>query len=507
MDSIVLCADSESLRHPEMIGLEGVRLDDVPWLVTLSRAEEVRARARQDPMPQEFWIASADDMEAINIAAALKRDEPLRTIRLVVSDATGSVLSRAHAASVDEVLPLWRFAQRFRTETQRRAVMGMPAKGREEGGGGSGQARIEATGATAPATGVLSAPSEASVPVAAAVPVRSSPAIAGPVAAVPAAGEDDRTLVMAPLAKAVAAAAPVRTDGKSAFVLSVVSGSGGAGKTTVALYAALLAQAQGYATLLVDGDLQFGDLHTILDRERPCTVVDALQASDPLALLRPTEGELAFIAAPRKLEEAELCAPQLPRLIDAMAPHFDVVVVNTATSWTDYHAPLIDRSTRTLFLIDQRASSVRACQHAMDVCLRSGIATSSFLFALNRCSRHALFTSIDVSCALNGAHVIELKEGGNAVEEACSAGMAVELLGEKNGLCASLVEMLDGMLPQRPDEMRQGARSRGKARSREGAARGERRSARRGKHGKRERYGAAEPVPFEAPVASARQGA
>lgn len=480
MDSIVLCADSESLRHPEMIGLEGVQLDAVPWLTAFSRAEEVRAHARCAPMPQEFWIASADDMEAINVAAALKHDEPLRTIRLVVSDATGSVLSRAHAAQVDEVLPLWRFAQRFRTEAQRRAVMAMPAKGE--------------SASAAPVDDGTRSQAPAGRPV---VPRSAEPAA-------------DRTVALAPLLHAaVASAAPVppapSASQKSAFVLSVVSGSGGAGKTTVALYVALLAQAQGYRTLLIDGDLQFGDLHTILDAKDPCTVADALQAPDPVALLHPDEGALSFIAAPRKLEEAELCAAHLPRLIDAVAPRFDVVVVNTGASWTDYHAPLLERSSRTLFLIDQRASSVRACQHALDVCLRSGIATGSFLFALNRCSRHALFTSIDVSCALNGAHVIELKEGGGAVEEACGAGLPFDLLHEKNDLCDSLEDMLASMLPEKEEGARRSSGcGRAKGRSRENAGRGERRTQRRGKHGKRERYGTVETAAIEAPAGVGR---
>lgn len=486
MDPIVLCADSESLQHPEMIGLEGVRLDTVPWLMTCSRAEEARALARRAPMPQEFWIASADDMEAINVAAALKRDEPLRTVRLVVSDATGSVLSRAHAAQVDETLPLWRFAQRFRTEGQRRAVIGASA---------SEKSPVPVPGGTlavaGPATpNVALAPSQKLQGAAKALEAQA--VLAGSVASTPL-SDADRTLAMAPLVDVAAAMAPTGT-GDGAFVISVVSGSGGAGKTTVALHAALLARARGHRTLLIDGDLQFGDLRAMLDRKNARTVSDVLEAPDPWGSLSEGDDELAFIAAPRKLEEAELCAPHLPRLVDAAAARFDVVVVDTGASWTDYHASLLERSNRTLFLIDQRATSVRACQHALDVCLRSGIATGSFLFALNRCSRHALFTSIDVSCALSGAHVVELKEGGSAVEEACGAGLSADLLRGKNDLCGSLDELLAVMLPERGIEGSASARSRGRSRTREGAVRGERRSLRKGKHGRRERQGAAEAV-------------
>ena len=101
-----------------------------------------------------------------------------------------------------------------------------------------------------------------------------------------------------------------------------------------------------------------------------------------------------------------------PQLLDQLTARFDVVVANTGAAWAEQHALLLERSSKALFLIDQRPSSLRACQHALDLCARCGIATGPFLYAVNRCSKNALFTSIDVSCSLRGAHVFELKDGG-----------------------------------------------------------------------------------------------
>ena len=217
-------------------------------------------------------------------------------------------------------------------------------------------------------------------------------------------------------------------------------------------------------------------------------MAEVLQSTEPFKLLHGTDELPAFIAAPRKLEEAELYAREMPRMLDALAPHYDLIVVDTGCSWTEYHAPLLERASRTLFLVDQRASSIRAAQHALDVCMRSGIATSSFFFALNRCARSAPFTSIDASCALNGAHVVELKDGGRDVEELCGAGLALDLLGEKNDLCESMEELLSAVLPSKGGQVRKTRRSRVRGRAKDGAMRSERRGQRRGKHGKRERH-------------------
>lgn len=493
MEEVILCADTESLMRPAMIGLDGCRLDAVPWLKVFSTGEEARAYSR-GAQGGEAWVVSADDMEAINIAAALKHDDPLRNVCLVVADATGSVSSRAHAAHVDRMLTLSGFVQLFHAEHQRRQAQGGSAFC---AAGDNVGFDLGMKGSIDPAQ---SADMTVKMPSVAAAAASVCPASLG--GATLAAQSSDGISSQAPLAVAPSSAQAM--SGKSAFLLPVVSGSGGAGKTTAALCFALRAQAEGYRTLLIDGDLQFGDMHSLLGIQKPVTMAEVLQSPDPRSILHATDALPAFIAAPRKLEEAELYAREMPRMLDALAPFFDLIVVDTGNSWTEYHAPLLERANRTLFLIDQRASSVRAAQHAIDVCMRSGIATSSFFFALNRCARNALFTSIDVSCALNGAHVVELREGGREVEEVCGAGLASDLLGEKNDFRESLEDAMEAILPQKGDRAPRTSRSRVRGRAREGAVHGERRGLRRGKHGKRDRHVLADSAASDASLVAKR---
>lgn len=492
MDEVILCADTESLMHPEMIGLDGCRLDAVPWLKVFSSGEETRAHARKG-QGGEVWVASADDMEAINVAAALKHDDPLRTVCLVAADATGSVSSRAHAARVDQMFTLAGFVHRFYAEHQRQQAQNNSAASgavKESSSRANDMASVAMGHAPLPyendMTMKLPQVSVSQPSIASAVP--SALASAHPAHAATASIVPPTAPLAVPSAIPVSTASAIgpRAGAKNAFLLPVVSGSGGAGKTTVSLYLSLLARSEGYRTLLVDGDLQFGELCSLLNLTKAPTMAEVLQSSNPLALLCGTDTLPAVIAAPRKLEEAELYAREMPQMLDALAPHFDVIIVNTGNSWTEYHAPLLERASCTLFLIDQRVSSVRAAQHALDVCMRSGIATSSFLFALNRCVRNAFFTSMDVSCALNGAHVVELKDGGDDVEELCGAGLGLDLLHEKNDFCESVEELLSLILPSKGQQMGRMTRSRARGRAKDGRMRGERRSTRRGKHGKRE---------------------
>ena len=60
-----------------------------------------------------------------------------------------------------------------------------------------------------------------------------------------------------------------RPGARAGFLFPVVSGSGGAGKSTVSVLSALIAQRMGYNTLLLDFDLQFGDAPGAHGRAEP----------------------------------------------------------------------------------------------------------------------------------------------------------------------------------------------------------------------------------------------
>ena len=155
----------------------------------------------------------------------------------------------------------------------------------------------------------------------------------------------------------------------------------------------------------------------------------------------------ALLGAPRHLEEAETVAQSAPALLAALGGMFDVIVANTGSAWAEQHAVLLERCSKALFLIDQRASSIAACRRALDLCARCGIAVSPFLFAVNFCAKGAPLTSIDASCALRGAQTVELADGGAEVEEALSEGRPQDLIEAGNPLVASLDALLADILP------------------------------------------------------------
>lgn len=389
---VALCIDSITAKHPETLGLDGEDLRAQSWLEVFTEADKAREALRDEKDITEVWVLSCEDVAPINLAATLKQDEPSRNVCVMSSQETGSLCSRARAAGLEATLSRSDFISRY---DQRKSEERAEAVSRD-----CCVATVDKvlTGRTHKLKRINSA-----------------------------------------------------KEG-TAFLICVVSGSGGSGKSTIAALMACLAQARGFSTLLVDFDLQFGDMASVLGAENPYTLDEILEAPARAETLMPEGLKPAILAAPSRIELAETLAENAGVLLDILEPHFEVIVANTGAAWSDQHAVLLERSTKSIFLIDQRPSSLRACRHALDLCARLGIATSPFIFALNRCSKAAPFTPLDVSCAFGGAPIAEFKDGGFAVESHLSSGSPLELIESGNELCVSIDTLLSDILPKKKGE-------------------------------------------------------
>ena len=433
---VALCADEATCRNPEIIGLEGETLESQSWLIVFPSGAEARAGIAQADAIEEAWVVSSDDVEPINLAATLKADRPDLRVRLVAFEGCGSLYSRAHTALIDEVVDCALFVQRY--VAMKRAY----AK------------QVDAATMT-PALPCEENPADTFVPV---VATSENQPSAQPAVALLTAAKASR-----------------------AFLMPVVSGSGGAGKSSVSVVGAHIARSLGYRTLLLDYDLQFGDAARMAGVENALSIDEALTHPDRFERELRRDPGLAVLAAPARLETAEDVVHAMPQFLDDVSSAFDVIVANTGAAWAEQHAALLERCSAALFLIDQRASSVRACRHALELCARCGIASGPFQFAVNRCAKGAPLTSVDVSCALQGAPVYEIKDGGRDVEDYLGGGAATELLESRNDFCTSLEHVMRSLLPGATQMIEMP----------EDSAEGRRASRRRGRHvGRKKGWGA-----------------
>lgn len=417
---VALCLDEHACRNPEILGLDGESLDAQDWLRVFPEGNEARSVINEDRDINEVWVVSCDDVEPINLAASLKSDRPDLRIYLITSAGCGSLYSRAHTAHIDEVLDQSAFL-RFYADAKRRAFSSHDLE----------------------KTFVANEYADSGLPGEKRLAIVKSPIEQTQVMSLPEKNQESDFAIQRQDSSPMVGSAQRR-----GFVLPVVSGSGGAGKSSVAVLSAYVAWRRGFKTVLLDYDLQFGDVALLSGAKNPLSVDAALAHPDQLECECGREDALVVLSAPPRLESAEEVVRGIPGLVDNLSQRFDVIVANTGAAWAEQHAALLERSSVALFLIDQRTSSVWACRHALELCARCGIASGPFRFAINRYSKGAPLTSSDVSCALQGAPVFELKDGGRDVEDCLSSGAVGELFDTGNEFAVSIDRTMSNLLPR-----------------------------------------------------------
>lgn len=181
------------------------------------------------------------------------------------------------------------------------------------------------------------------------------------------------------------------TDGPGARVITVVSPKGGAGKTFVASNLAVgLARHEPGGVVLVDLDLQFGDVGHALLLMPENTMADAARARglDPTTLkvfLTSYESSLYALCAPESPAEGEAVPPEkVAEVLDLLMNDFSYVVNDTSSGVSDTTLEALDRSTDIVLVSDMDVPSIRALQKLLVAVDRLGMVFSRRYFVLNR---------------------------------------------------------------------------------------------------------------------------
>lgn len=191
-------------------------------------------------------------------------------------------------------------------------------------------------------------------------------------------GSVEPSPALEPVDVIVAEPAPLADDDQPELI-GVASPKGGQGKTTIAInLAAGLAHVAPDSVVLVDGDLQFGDIANALDLPATRGWLDAVASHDD---------EIAFKAALHRHHSGVfvLTAPTSPELSEAITPDgfaavlarlvkiFRYVVVDTTPGVGEFTLAVIEAADHVVFVSNLTVPSLRALRTELDVLERVGI--------------------------------------------------------------------------------------------------------------------------------------
>lgn len=222
--------------------------------------------------------------------------------------------------------------------------------------------------------------------------------------------------------------------------ITVVSPKGGVGKTSIATNMAIgLAEDHPSDVVLVDLDLQFGDVASTLDLTPEHTIAEALTsyaAADNLIVktmltVHPA-GFHVLCGAESPAANDEVTGPQIVRLLSQLSTQFRYVIVDTAGGLGEPTLAALEVTDDIVLVSTMDVACVRGVRKAVELLSQIGLLPASRVLTLNLASNQSGMRVKDVEAAV-GLPVDIVIARSNDVQLAANHGAPLMLNKKKGG--------------------------------------------------------------------------
>jgi len=186
------------------------------------------------------------------------------------------------------------------------------------------------------------------------------------------------------------------THGK---IITIYSPKGGVGCTTIAVNLALLLHNSETRVVLVDGNLQYGDVAIFVNEQGKNTLVDLASRIEELdyevveSVMVNHPSGVHILAAPARPEYAEkVSGDQFSKLIEFLKQHYAYVIIDTTPYLTDIILTAIDKSDVIVLVTTQDIPAIKNARLFLDLSHNLGISRDRIVFVMNRYDKRISIT-------------------------------------------------------------------------------------------------------------------
>jgi pilus assembly protein CpaE len=261
-------------------------------------------------------------------------------------------------------------------------------------------------------------------------------------------------LVAAPVSSA-SAGAEVLGDGELGRVIMVFSTKGGSGKSVIASnLAVLLAERSEKPVVLVDADLQFGDVAVMLKLAPQHTIVDAVSALDRLdsqflhQLLTEHQPE-NLLVLPAPLEPAfadQIGATEMVGIVETLRTFAGFVVIDTPAYFNDVVLGLIEVSDDVLLVAGMDIPNIKNVKIGLQTLRLLNTPMEKLRLILNRANSKVRLDVSEVERTL-GVQADALIPSDIVVPQSVNRGEPVVTAAPKSGVTKAFEQLADLFIP------------------------------------------------------------
>lgn len=183
----------------------------------------------------------------------------------------------------------------------------------------------------------------------------------------------------------------VESPRKRGRMIAVFSSKGGCGTSFIATN---LAACTAGRSILVDLNLQAGDLPLFLGLEAKYSIADMIEKRARLdeeliaSLVTPYSSHLSLLAAPREADSADEIEPQhIFEVLQKLRESFDYVVLDPQHTYDSITLAALDQSDEIVLIVALDIPSIRSTQRALEIFDRLGYPRQKVKIVVNRFSK------------------------------------------------------------------------------------------------------------------------
>ncbi len=175
-------------------------------------------------------------------------------------------------------------------------------------------------------------------------------------------------------------------------VITVYSPKGGTGCTTLAVNLAIALHNEDTRVVIVDANLQFGDVAMFFNEQGKNTILDVAPRVDDLdpetieeIMIKHEASGIHILAAPQRPEHAEkLSTEQFTKVITYLRQLYAYVVIDTSSILTDIILAAIDHSDAVVLVTTQDIPAIKNARLVLDLMQTMGVDRERIIFVMNR---------------------------------------------------------------------------------------------------------------------------
>ena len=188
-------------------------------------------------------------------------------------------------------------------------------------------------------------------------------------------------------------------------VITFYSPKGGSGCTTLATNLAVCLNNEDTSVVIIDANLQFGDVAVFLNEQGKFSILDLAPRVDELdpdfvnsVTIRHSQSGIKILAAPMKPEQSDVVsAEQFSKVLRYLRNMFSYIIIDTASALQDITASAINNSDLLILLTTQDIPSIKNSRLFLDETDALGFERKRIIFVMNKFDKRIGITPEKVS--------------------------------------------------------------------------------------------------------------